>query len=341
MAAPWSRLLAYLRHDDDALAQYRPRIASTLSALSAVLLVPFTVNHLLNERIGLALAITLAQGVLIVNTVALRRGQDAPVPFWLMTTALIGAVLAATVVQGAPGTYWAFPTLYICYFVLSRRVALVQSGLFVAAISAAATWQLGLPLGVRVLATLALTLVMINVVLNVIGELQRQLLAQAITDPLTGAFNRRHLESHLERLVGVARPGEAPGPEHAMLAIDIDHFKRINDRFGHAAGNDVLRRIVAVVQARLRRGDLLFRTGGEEFVLLLPATPHTDALRVAEELRRLVEEACVLPGERVTVSIGVGTRRTRQGADEWLKRADGALYEAKRKGRNRVSAAFA
>ena len=328
-----ARFVASLVADNDALALYRPRIAMSLSMLAVVLLLPFTINHFVQGRVLLALAIGLAQVVLTCNALHLRRGSPAPVPFSLMVAVLIGAVGASCWLQPTNGIYWAYPTLFIAHFVLSRRTALVQSLVLTCSATTIAAVALDPLVAVRVGATLVLTLVMIHVVLNVIGELQTALVQQTITDPLTGAYNRRHLHDQLER---VAQAGLAPSG-WAMLAIDIDHFKRINDQYGHAVGDEVLRRVVERVGHRKRKSDLLFRTGGEEFVLLLPDTAEHDAARVADQVRQQVQESAMLPdGSAVTVSIGLSMRRPGQAADAWMREADNALYDAKRTGRNRV-----
>jgi diguanylate cyclase (GGDEF)-like protein len=192
---------------------------------------------------------------------------------------------------------------------------------------------LGASLTVRVFASVAFVLVMINVVLNVIGDLQRTLVEQANTDPLTGAYNRRHLQTHLSKLLGPVDPGR---PTEALLAIDIDHFKEVNDRHGHEVGDDVLRKLVAAVSGRKRNGDLLFRTGGEEFMLLVSRITPSAALDMAEDLRLRVAHAQLLPNETVSVSIGVSALCPGQTVQAWMKSADQALYEAKRLGRNRV-----
>jgi diguanylate cyclase (GGDEF)-like protein len=328
-----TRFMAAIAVDSDPLAPYRTRIATHLSAMTVLLLLPFTINHLFQGRVALGLAIGLGQLVLGWNTWKLRRGEPAPVPFWLMTGVFCCAICAAVLVQGTSSVLWAYPTLFITYFLLPRRQALVQSVLLALVVSALVAVHHSPNLAIRTAATLAVTLAMINVVLGVIGELQGALVQQAITDPLTGAYNRRHLHEQLDRADGAASTRQA----WAMLALDIDHFKQINDRFGHAVGDEVLRRIVDLVGQRKRKSDLLFRTGGEEFVLLLPDTAQADAARVADQIRARIDETPILPdGERATVSIGVSMRRSGQAADAWMREADNALYDAKRSGRNKV-----
>lgn len=328
-----SALEDLLRPDDDALAAYRGRIALQLSMLAVVVLLPFTINHLVVGRWLLGGLIAATQAVLLLNGLALRAGREAPVPFWLMVLAMVIAVTGSIWIQGSQGSLWAYPTLFITYFLVRRRVALLLSLLLVVSATAAAALSVGDALALRVVATLTLTLVMINVVLNVVGELQEALVAQAITDPLTGAYNRRHLDTQLAAL-----PAPLPGQDavNMLMALDIDHFKLVNDIHGHAVGDDVLRGLVATLHQRLRPSDRLFRIGGEEFVLLLPRITAADAMRLAEDLRQRVAQAPLLPEGSITVSIGVAAQRPGLDTGAWMRVTDEALYEAKRSGRNRV-----
>ena len=169
-----------------------------------------------------------------------------------------------------------------------------------------------------------------------VGALQRRLIDQAIMDPLTGAFNRRHMEGSLGDAIERQRRSSAPA---SLLLIDVDHFKRINDQLGHAKGDGVLKGIVSVVGKRSRKLDLLFRIGGEEFMLLLPDTQEAAAAILAEQLRASIAKSPLLDGRRVTVSVGVGELQPGESMDSWIKHTDDALYAAKNAGRNRVARA--
>lgn len=160
---------------------------------------------------------------------------------------------------------------------------------------------------------------------------------QAITDPLTGAFNRRHMHASLAAAVERRRRS---GERAALLMFDIDRFKDINDALGHAEGDRVLKSLVALVGQRMRKVDALFRAGGEEFVLLVSGTCFADALSVAEDLRRLVQDARLVAGAHVSISIGVVELAQEQSATDWIEEADAALYRAKRSGRNRVAGRY-
>lgn len=159
----------------------------------------------------------------------------------------------------------------------------------------------------------------------------------AIIDDLTMAFNHRYLAPRLAEEMG--RAGRAGG-DLSILYMDLDHFKSVNDRHGHATGDRVLRMFADRVRAAVRRVDVLVRRGGEEFVLVMPATDeaqaHATASRVLDTLAS--EELALGDGVRIrqTVSIGVATWDGRESPEALERRADEAMYEAKRLGRNRV-----
>jgi diguanylate cyclase (GGDEF)-like protein len=161
---------------------------------------------------------------------------------------------------------------------------------------------------------------------------------EAATDPLTGVLNRRALDRLLAR--ETERCG-AQGAATAVLALDVDHFKGVNDTHGHAMGDAALRAFAERLRGQLRQSDHLARLGGEEFIVLLPGAPLPKALEIAERLRHAVEDAPLVEAPRVavTVSIGVAACRPGETGPGLLARADAAAYAAKRAGRNRVVAA--
>jgi diguanylate cyclase (GGDEF)-like protein len=169
---------------------------------------------------------------------------------------------------------------------------------------------------------------------------KQQLEMIALQDPLTGLANRRKFAERFEYVASLARRSKS---ETSLLVVDIDHFKSVNDRLGHAAGDACLVSIASLLLASAREVDLVARFGGEEFVLLLPDTGTTGALRAAERIRaHVAAHPCRIEGtdspEPITVSIGVATSKAGSVAfDELFAHSDRALYRAKRAGRNRVS----
>ncbi|MBL6751505.1 MAG: GGDEF domain-containing protein [Nevskia sp.] len=165
--------------------------------------------------------------------------------------------------------------------------------------------------------------------------LRQQLEQAALTDALTGTYNRRYFSE----VVGteMARV-ERDLSRLSLLLVDIDHFKSINDRLGHAAGDAALKAVSAILKGQLRPSDRLFRWGGEEFVVLAPSAALADAMTLAERLRRSCESADIAGTGRVTLSIGAA-EFAGETLEDWIKRADEALYNAKQNGRNRVEGA--
>ncbi|MHB8873924.1 MAG: GGDEF domain-containing protein [Myxococcaceae bacterium] len=172
------------------------------------------------------------------------------------------------------------------------------------------------------------------------AKLHEQTVALSITDPLTGIANRRHLFSRLE--MEIARANRF-GNQVSMLMIDIDYFKKLNDAAGHRAGDEVLRAVCDLMKGMIRKVDTLARYGGEEFVIILPQVTKTEAIEVAQKLRRSVEELPsehrhVQPGGRITISVGVSNLPVDSTEEEKLVDcSDSALYASKRAGRNQVT----
>ncbi len=164
---------------------------------------------------------------------------------------------------------------------------------------------------------------------------EAQLRASAVHDPLTGCYNRVFLESIKDELMMRA---DRYSEMFALVLLDLDHFKRVNDTFGHPVGDDVLQHTARLLQRSIRTADFLVRVGGEEFMVLMPQT-GSGAARAAEKLRAAMEAAPHGVTGRQTASFGVAIREIGESFESLYKRADAALYEAKQAGRNRVAIA--
>ena len=171
-----------------------------------------------------------------------------------------------------------------------------------------------------------------------IEQLQKELHEQTLRDPLTGLYNRRYLNETLEREIARGKRGK----KHLSIIIsDIDHFKKINDTYGHQVGDKFLIEVAAIMKKHARASDIVCRYGGEEFLLVLPDATKTSALKRAEELRKICADICILhEGKKlkITLSFGVATHPIHgKDADELVVKADKAMYKSKRAGRNQVS----
>ncbi|MHC4480471.1 MAG: GGDEF domain-containing response regulator [Planctomycetota bacterium] len=164
------------------------------------------------------------------------------------------------------------------------------------------------------------------------ARILQRLAELSVTDELTSLGNRRLLMKRLDE--EAARSGRT-GHLFALLLIDLDHFKRVNDEHGHAMGDRVLKECAAVLKKHVRGTDFVARYGGEEFCVLLPDTPRPGALRVAEKLRRAMESA---PDPMPTISVGLAVWQADSKAEDVLRQADRGLYAAKERGRNKVVA---
>ena len=172
---------------------------------------------------------------------------------------------------------------------------------------------------------------------NSLRELSEALKDAALRDPLTGLGNRRFLMERIKEESERASRKEVP---YSLVILDVDHFKSINDQFGHEAGDTALSRIAHAIQDAIREYDLCGRWGGEEFLILLPETPLEFARQVTERVRQSIEEldfAFLEHGSpRITASLGLTLHHPGEAYSETLNRADSALLQAKSAGRNRI-----
>lgn len=160
---------------------------------------------------------------------------------------------------------------------------------------------------------------------------------QSIKDQLTELYNRRYLYSELEKIMSESSRN-AKGL--SCIIFDIDHFKKVNDNFGHQFGDTVLKTIADLMKSKFRKSDILCRFGGEEFIIILPECPLTDAANIAENFRKYIEEYEFKTENNkiifITISLGISNLRNNDTQDLIIKRADDALYHAKNNGRNRI-----
>ena len=155
----------------------------------------------------------------------------------------------------------------------------------------------------------------------------------AIKDNLTGLFNRYYFDLRTQDEIAIS---DRYGEPLTMMMLDLDHFKNINDTWGHPAGDEVLKKTAEMLSSVIRKSDFVFRVGGEEFVVLMPKTEIENAMAVEEKIRKAIENTEYNIPENVTISIGVSQKQKSEMLDSWYSRTDKALYYAKESGRNCV-----
>jgi len=286
--------------------------------------------------------------LLTVLHYALLRNRPQRLPALALSFLLVSSALhAATFLLNTPDEFrliWFALNLPGAYLILGSRAGAAVTGLSLLFIVLANPY-LATPYSPNALVTCALAMLYLSLFFHAFAnrsisfhqsmvDANRRLAGMAALDPLTGLLNARGYYSSVEHALS------RPGP-FAVLFVDLDHFKRINDTLGHAAGDAVLRQVAACLTRHIRATDILGRIGGEEFSILLPGCELDAALRVAETLRAAVErlqpsfEKRAIP---VTASLGVATGQAPTPDFAAIQSlADQALYEAKRQGRNRVT----
>jgi diguanylate cyclase (GGDEF)-like protein len=251
--------------------------------------------------------------LLLTDAVVVTGGAESPVLMWY---ALPAVTLGARF--DMRGT--ALGTVYVLALMLAATYGFDPA-------TAAAHRQEVIAAAALVLSTVVLS--------GALVESDRAHRRRSTLDPLTGLFNRGALEQRLSELEG--QPCDEGGRSHALLLCDLDHFKRVNDELGHAAGDTVLREVAEAMRRVLRAGDSIYRVGGEEILVVLPGATKQDAVGIAERLRRAVRELRPV-GVTMTVSIGVAVSQPGPlDTDELVGAADAALYSAKAGGRDRVA----
>src|SRR5690554_1523456 len=237
---------------------------------------------------------------------------------------------------GINGVFWVYPLILTNFFLAPPRIALSVSLLLLATLTGHALLYPGMLFeDYRQMVSFLVTAMMAGTLTYIFASRartqQEKLQSLAIQDPLTGARNRRAMNEDLQVICARLKRHQLP---QALMVMDLDHFKQINDRYGHPAGDQVLIDFVALVRRCTRSSDMLYRFGGEEFLLLLPDTDLPGLRKAAQLLQARVRQQLVGPGGTVTVSIGGAMLRPDEDWNSWLQRADACLYRAKGSGRD-------
>jgi diguanylate cyclase (GGDEF)-like protein len=283
-----------------------------------------TLGGIVNTSITTAIILVL--GFALNN----RKIQLASIIFVLIATT--GCIVSA-VLLGRTGVLWSYVVLWINFLLVSRHIAL-PINLVLVSILATQAWLFDDTQEHITYSVTALLVIGYGYIFSERFSAQRKLLEElASHDPLTGAGNRRLMRRQLQKTI-LAR--DLADQTSTLVIMDIDHFKSVNDDFGHEAGDTVLERFAAQVRKQMRSEDGFFRLGGEEFVLLLPGMDADDARKVLPSLHQRLSGTIRGPAGPIHFSAGVAVLRPEDDWSRWLARADHAMYEAKHAGRNRL-----
>jgi diguanylate cyclase (GGDEF)-like protein len=323
-------------HSTERLTNLRLKSTLGVALIALFILTPFSINNFIQGRYLLGIGSSAIVILCAVNAWNCFRDNYRPaLIFWVLVPVITLFLVLALRQQGMVVTYWSYPSILAFYFMLPRRQAWIANLVFLTFILPQAWLILEPATMFRFLFTTLAVSGFSALFVKVITDQQNTLEQHVITDPLTGLYNRILLNEVLEQTIHQNNRTSIP---MTLIMFDIDHFKVINDTLGHADGDKVLQGIGEFFKTRVRRTDKVFRIGGEEFLVLLYDTDAGNGKRLATDLCNAIASLELLPHSKVTISAGVATLQTGEHWDEWMRRCDENLYQAKKDGRNRVAA---
>lgn len=302
-------------------------------ALAAAVITGFVVfRFAIGHYFGATVNLMIVVSVLLVLAYAIRSGRTKRAGRFFAVVTVI-ACIASTAMFGRTGILWGYVVLWINFLLTGRRFALVANLVLMTVLIIETSLFKSALEGVTYIVTALLVTTFAFIFAERLARYQGQLQMLALQDPLTFAGNRRMMRTDLTAALSASRRS---GKRFTLILLDLDHFKRFNDQFGHEVGDRALREFSDLVRQHIRAEDGFYRFGGEEFVLLLPDHGHESALEVAESLHRRISGQLSYFGEAVRFSAGVAVLRDDEDWPAWITRADRAMYQAKHAGRDRI-----
>ena len=309
-------------------------LVSFFAALIALIVLSFSIYRFAQGQVGVGIIDTvIVVAVSAVGIGAWLPGQTERAGV-LMAVVTTTGCLVVSLLFARHGLLWSYAVLTTNFLMTSRRIAIIAN-LIVLAILGSHSEVFANHIERVVFLSSGLLVTLCAFIFSLQSTRQRQALEHmAIHDPLTQALNRRAFDIDLAATLQAHQSSQSPC---TLAIIDMDHFKSINDTFGHEVGDELLIEMVRTLRSHQRQQDRLYRFGGEEFILLMPDTHALGVQRALDGLRETIFQTLRRPdGEPVSVSIGAATLAPGERGAFWLTRADAALYRAKHGGRNRV-----
>ncbi|MDF3126739.1 GGDEF domain-containing protein [Rheinheimera sp. 1928-s] len=310
-----------------------------VGVIASCTLLPYALYRLATGSYLVGIVDMLMIAVSTVSVWMAWRTGDTEKPGFLMAAVFCFGAVLVCMKLGQDVLFWIYPLMVFIFFLVAPIKALLLLLLMVSAIVSLhfAEQSSIFNNGFQLLAFITTTLItsIFAYIFAYRTHLQRQELRHlATTDPLTGAATRHSLT---DELTAAIEQYQQKNSVSGLMLLDLDHFKRINDNFGHQSGDQILSQLVPLLKQMIRQQDSVFRYGGEEFVLLIKEIQLADLHRLAEKIRHAVWHQLALPdGSALTTSIGIATVQQATDWESWLQQADVALYQAKHQGRNQV-----
>lgn len=314
-------------------SQQRYRLIFLLALLCLFIMAPFVIIELLHGNIVKACLGIIIVATFSINAYSIYRAQRYyPKSLLLVFSPAVILYLGLSYWEGdIVGLLWCYPAILAFYFVLPEKSAWLANTTLVLTISPTIFYGHELVEAARIFGTLLVVSFLSGFFINIINKQNEKLHRMASTDPLTSLANRKNLSSDLMEAIELAKSHSISA---SLILVDIDHFKLINDNYGHDAGDKVLVMVSDVLRQSIRRSDRAYRIGGEEFLLLCHQTNEQNASELAESLRKAISRLTFHDDIAVTASFGIAEWQSDESWQDWFNRVDMCLYKAKDAGRN-------
>jgi len=304
-----------------------------LSLGTAIGILPFSIYRALQQDWYVAildLIVVIGMSVIFIYVYKTNKVKNASLVLILL--ALMANVISFYM-KGISQVGWIYPAMLAAYYIMSPKKGLLVNFIMLSFYIP----KLIQSQEVVNLSTILVTIVITNMIAYVFASgLRKQelmLTKLASEDYLTGTGNRRALSTKLESLHRSLRNHDKTA---TIVLLDLDHFKKVNDKHGHIKGDEVLIRIADILKCFYQNNEMIFRYGGEEFLILCPNVNIDMAFDLGEQLREMIKQNIIIDGHEQTISLGVAEYVKEESNDDWIHRVDLALYQAKNQGRDRI-----
>ncbi|RJX70458.1 GGDEF domain-containing protein [Vibrio sinensis] len=328
----------YRHNFDSSIAQLfdeqsRDSLLKLMMAITLVTFVPFGIKNFVIGEPLLGASLLIFELSFITELSGLFYLRRSLIGYRIPLMLLVISLTLNVWGLGIMSTFWVFPIVIALALIIPFKDAILANGTIVMSCASISLLHMDWDVAMRFILAMIFCTAIAHLAVYKIAQLQERLRELSIRDAMTGALNRSQLDILLERAI------DNQGVSSTIAIIDIDHFKQVNDLYGHDIGDEVINQLVALIERNTRKLDRLFRLGGDEFLILFEGTDATSAYRILNHITRKAQMLNCPPNAKVTLSIGVAECQASDKPELWMKRADNALYCAKHNGRDQISCA--
>ncbi|KLN66521.1 MULTISPECIES: GGDEF domain-containing protein [Vibrio] len=318
--------------DDEAILDLtqQKKLLKVIATITLLVFVPLGIKNIIVGELMLGIVLLAFEISLLLEVAAIVYNKQTFFSYYLPLCLLVTSSILTVGIFGTLGTYWLYPVVIGIIFLLRKREAIISNAIVISASGYATTMHVDYSVSARYVISLIVTAILVHVVVKAVRKLQVDMHNLLVRDPMTGAFNRHELNISLEKAIQQYTTS-------TIAIIDVDRFKYINDRYGHDEGDNVLMMIVRTFNRFTGPTDKLFRLGGDEFLLLFHGRERVLTEEIMNYIAKEIRHTVHANSTGVSISVGIAESEPFKHIREWMKRADLALYESKRLGRDRVS----